>query len=387
MHLHKNAVMSFLEKYHVPEDKKKEALQGIVSILKKVSKREDAQSFKKKLEKHFSKICKDQTQMTMYQNMFLHLIGLLAHHSPDTLQGNAEDLVEILKDTRYNGEQWLNVLVEAKCNAKFAELVAPHCARFIDVRDGHIAAALVLFRYLENNTTVRISLINEVEEIPQLDDMLRELSKSDCDVDFYLKQQWKHSKYGDSDGHVESLLPENHRCKLIRFMGRLKTLSHLPQTLKDLSITLNDTEHAKKLLGELSNLMKNSNITHFRIHVMPDVQPDGLSPLPGMKCCQLYLSRVSGDLKAKCDVIRALQPLNGMFNSIRFPLTELPVDQYEVLINGLGKPKIKLGKRDGEGLFLSSSIILEDQNKIRKFVRKSLGCNLQFWDWNDSSNW
>lgn len=50
---------------------------------------------------------------------------------------------------------------------------------------------------------------------------------------------------------------------------------------------------------------------------MPDVQPDGLSPLPGMKCCQLYLSRVSGDLKAKCDVIRALQPLNGcVFSSV-----------------------------------------------------------------------
>lgn len=56
------------------------------------------------------------------------------------------------------------------------------------------------------------------------------------------------------------------RCRVIRFLGHLKTLSRLPKSLKRLRITFTTTEHAQQLLKELTLLVKTNDIKSFGMY-------------------------------------------------------------------------------------------------------------------------
>lgn len=107
--------------------------QKLIDELKKIGKQEDEilNIINKVPEdvKSLKKICKDllktDKNLAKYENMFLHLAGLLADQYPDILSTYSEELVQILKDAAFEGTKWLNLLVEAKRNETLAHLLAP----------------------------------------------------------------------------------------------------------------------------------------------------------------------------------------------------------------------------------------------------------------------
>ena len=79
--------------------------QKLIEDLKKFGKQDhEIQEFIKVPEdvKTLKKICKDllktDKNLAKYENMFLHLTGLLAEHYPDTLTTYSEQVLQILKE-------------------------------------------------------------------------------------------------------------------------------------------------------------------------------------------------------------------------------------------------------------------------------------------------
>ncbi|XP_050736740.1 uncharacterized protein LOC127008578 isoform X2 [Eriocheir sinensis] len=347
--------------------------------------------------KSLKKICNDllktDQNLAKYDNMLLHLTGLLTHQCPDMLHRYAEDLVDILKEAEFKGTKWLDILVEAKCDDTLATLLAPLNDLQLIVRDGHMGAALALFKYLDTNIPVQVILENEVTYIPRLDDMLCQLSQRDCAVQIFFKHQWKNKECGSSDEYLGKLQPEgcsSYGCSVTKFTGHLGTLSCLPETTTELKIAFANTEHAKQLLVELNDLVnKRSDITYIGIHVMSEVRPDDLTPLRVLKPLQgretgsLWLSGVDKDWEMKCGVIRALLPAEGMFNSIMFPQCNFTAKRCTDILKCLKELGVKVNKKGGIRFF--STFEKNELLDLKEFARQSLGCALYCSD--ESSVW
>lgn len=54
-----------------------------------------------------------------------------------------------------------------------------------------------------------------------------------------------------------------YRCRVTKFTGLLSTLSCLPETTVDLKVAFTNTDHAKKLLEEMKDLVKTNDITYI----------------------------------------------------------------------------------------------------------------------------
>ncbi|XP_050736677.1 uncharacterized protein LOC127008547 isoform X2 [Eriocheir sinensis] len=261
------------------------------------------------------------------------------------------------------------------------------------IRDGHMGAALELFKHLDTSISVQVILENEVTYIPRLDEMLCQLSQRDCAVQIFFKHQWKNKEGGSSDEYLGMLQPKgcsNQRCSLTKFTGRLSTLSCLPETTTELKIAFANTEHAKQLLVELKDLVnKRSGITYIGIHVMSEVRPEGLTPLPilkplkGGECGTLWLSEVDKDWQMKCGVIRALLPDGGIFNSIMFPQCNFSAKQCTDILKCLKELEVKVNKKGGIRFF--SNFKKKEQSELKTFARQNFGCALYCSD--NSSVW
>ncbi|KAK8402470.1 hypothetical protein O3P69_000707 [Scylla paramamosain] len=374
----KAKIMYLLKKLTVPEEERKE----IFNIINKYSD-EDTKSLKRLCQK----LLKTHEDLTKYDNMFLYLTGLLTHQGSEKLQEYSAELVEEMKVAGFQGTRWLDFLVEAECNEELASLLARFFSGSLEVCDGHTRAALVLFKYLDISTPVRIILENEVSYIPYLDDMLVSLSKRNCEVELSFQHQWRYKESGFSDYHLNSLLggkDENQKCNVSRFTGNLMTLSHLPKSVKNLCITFGTTEQAQQILKELPELVKRNHIRRLGIHVMPDVQPDSLSELSilnakSIKYATLLLSKIESDWMRACKVIRALLPVNGTLSSLKFPQSNISAAQFKSLIIKLGEMNVVMPKIGG--VHISFSVIEKLQLiGLKTLTRDTLNCELHCVD-------
>nr|XP_045622412.1 uncharacterized protein LOC123772998 [Procambarus clarkii] len=339
-----------------------------------------------------SEVTVEKTKVSDYQNVYLHLSGLLAHKHPDVLQSYAKELVVLLEDTKMKDAQWLDLVVETMCDNNMAALIAKYISKQLVVRDGHTAAALKMFDHLEPNIPVQIIMENEVCYIPQLDELLNELSGRKCEVEFYLKYQFKHShQYGTSDSLLQRLTQgtREERCRVSRFTGNLKTLTSLPETVHNLRITLSNNEHAQVICSELDTAFK-AQIEYLGVHVTAGVTPDAVKPLPvimshNKECATLWMSDVVDDtLDQACRVIRALLPPGGQYRSIMFPRSKISVAKCKELLTTLACTEVRV--KDKGGIRLSSPDITKTQLDLLKTMTKET-LNCVFYCSGESSMW
>ncbi|KAK8739058.1 hypothetical protein OTU49_017420 [Cherax quadricarinatus] len=334
----------------------------------------------------------NSVKLSDYQNVFLHLSGLLAHKYSTVLEKYAEELVDLLKNAKLKEAQWLDLVVETKCDDKMAALIAHEIKLQLVVRDGHTGAALKMFDYLEPNVPVQIILENEVRYIPQLNELLDDLSRRECFVQLILKHQWKHNQYGTSDSLLQRLVNEtgNSECRVSHFTGNLRSLAEIPVTITHLRITLVNDKQATVICEELIRLVKKQKLDYLGVHVMKEVSPKALIPLPVVKakvneCGTLWLSDVKDDQVDKaCVVIRALLPPQGQYQSIMFPRSSIHVNKCEELLSELARLEVRV--KDKGGIRLSSPAI--DNNRLyelKELAHQKLNC--EFYCSDELSMW
>nr|XP_045622407.1 uncharacterized protein LOC123772995 isoform X1 [Procambarus clarkii] len=334
----------------------------------------------------------DSVKVSDYQKVFLHLSGLLAHKHPDLLHTYGKQLVMILKKAKMKDAQWLDLVVETRCDDNMAALIAKEINKQLVVHDGQTEAALKMFAHMKPNIPVQVVLENDVRYTPQLDELLDKLSGRKCYVEFFLKHQWKHSQYGTSDSLLQRLTSGTgcERCRVSRFTGNLHSLEVLPDTIDNLRITLTSNDHATVICSELATLIEKQTIDCFGVHVMAGVSPESLIPLPVIKaengeCGTLWMSDVRDDkVDQACQVIRALLPPGGQYRSVMFPRSNISEAKCKELLVKLSEAGVRL--RDKGILRLSSPALNNDQlDHLKKLAQEILGC--VFYCCDESSMW
>nr|XP_053638333.1 uncharacterized protein LOC128692964 isoform X1 [Cherax quadricarinatus] len=391
--------LSIVEKIDVESVKRDvEALGQKYNLPKEISASSLATILEdKKISKSLNCIMKDlgidlnSVKLSDYQNVFLHLSGLLAHKYSTVLEKYAEELVDLLKNAKLKEAQWLNLVMETRCNDKMAALIAQQIISLV-VRDGHTGAALKMFDYLEPNVPVQIILENEVRYIPQLHELLENLSGRKCCVQLFVKHQFKHSQYGTSDSILQCLTNAtgNSGCTVSHFTGNLQSLAVIPETITFLRLTLINNEHAEVICNGLNDLVKKQKLDYLGVHVMEGVSSDGLKALPivndkKLECCTLWLSDVRDDQVDKaCGVIRALLTPQAKYKSIMFPRSRISFDKCKYLVRSLAQQGVKVKNKGG--IRLSSPDT--DKNKLeqlKQLAKRELHC--EFYCSGESSMW
>ncbi|KAK4289607.1 hypothetical protein Pmani_037439 [Petrolisthes manimaculis] len=248
----------------------------------------------------------ENDDLSPFENVFIHLGGLLAHKKdPTILEKCAKELIYIFEKIKMLESKWLEFITECKCNSFIAELVAQDKIHKLRVRDGHTLAALALLPHLLPQTPVEIILETEVQYVPMLEELHEEVAKRPCNLEVLLKHQWKNPACGVSDQHLTPVLNKAAKCQLLRVTGYLEEVINLPDTVRKLRLSFIDDAHANKLIEQIKN--HDMILEYLGIHVMEEVCGDIPEPLPMIS--SLWISRNnSEDLDRVVKVVKSLCP-------------------------------------------------------------------------------
>ncbi|XP_047502765.1 uncharacterized protein LOC125048227 isoform X2 [Penaeus chinensis] len=166
---------------------------------------------KKNLKSILKDLNCDESSLPKYQNVLLHLSGLL-NDGKCTLNQHAEELVQLLTMAGTTEQQWLDIIAESECNESVVKHIAPKIEKTLVVRDGHTGAAASIFSYLPESTPVKVILNCEITYIPHLDNFLEKLAKRHCYVELHFRHQWKNILCGNSSDLLLNLSKSKSPC-------------------------------------------------------------------------------------------------------------------------------------------------------------------------------
>lgn len=331
-----------------------------------------------------------QSSLPMYQNVLLHLCGLLNEDGNSTLDQHAEELVQLLFVAGTTEQQWLDIIAESECNENVVKHIAPMIKKTLIVRDGHTGAAASIFSHLPESTPVKVILNCEITYIPHLKDFLEKLAKRRCMAELHFRHQWKNMQCGNSSSLLQDL--SESKCEIECFTGNLDDLANLPNAIQKLKIALHSDTQAEKICNEIEDVVKEFELIYLGVHVIKGVSPMSLRPLPIIDVPKketgaIWVSGVSdADVDWAVTVAEVLQPPLGKFYSLRFPRSSLTLDGCKELIDKLSQHNIEI-RPNGRLYVTMASISAPEVVKLRHCAKSKLNCEFDCIDdaviWSD----
>ncbi|XP_042207320.1 NACHT, LRR and PYD domains-containing protein 10-like [Homarus americanus] len=309
----------------------------------------------------------EELHLNKYQNILMHLAGLLTKKS-NMLEKYAEEIVNFLvKSGVRNPEQWLNVLTEAECNPVLAE----HISKVIfkdrwKVRDGNIQAASALLKFVKVEN-IELDISNDPQSLPGFVELLHQVSQFECVIQLYLHHHWRHIEMDCSDDFLNHLKVQQHHTGLqvTKIMVSVKNISVLFPTLDILYLGIGK-EYVENTVDSPDYLTtRMTKLQFLYLHVLARVPLEVLPQLPKkMLMVDLWFSSVKDeDVEWVGKATLKLQGVKIIFWSIRFPRSELTVNGCKLLATHL--EGVRLGM---SGVQVSSSRIkaveVEELNPI-----------------------
>ncbi|ROT63619.1 hypothetical protein C7M84_018490 [Penaeus vannamei] len=138
--------------------------------------------------------------LVKYQNILIHLTGLLHLEGKTLSKTRARELVELLKATGIQDtSQWLDLLSEVKCNGTVIELLAEamDLIGIIWLTDGLLAGFLCVLSHACPSPLI-LDISGDPEDIPCLSDLLRATKDKTWRVWLRLHYDFRHPRAGGS---------------------------------------------------------------------------------------------------------------------------------------------------------------------------------------------
>ncbi|XP_047468545.1 uncharacterized protein LOC125024824 [Penaeus chinensis] len=135
-----------------------------------------------------------------YQNIFIHLTGLLHLRGKPLAEERSKELVELLKATGIRDtSQWLDLLSEVKCDGSMSELLAKamDLTGRIEISDGHLAAFMRVLSHARPSL-LDLTISGDPEDIPCLRDVLVGMIDTTWKVELRLRHDFRHPRAGGS---------------------------------------------------------------------------------------------------------------------------------------------------------------------------------------------
>lgn len=149
---------------------------------------------------------RESLTLNKYQNMLLHLGGLLHDTLGQLSKEMAEELVTllVLSDLQ-NSRQWLDLLSEVECDDQITRAVAHHAPTMVnglvEIDDTTVDVYTALLP-LGSPSAVRIKINGDIAEIPRLHDLLSVVASNWTPVMLYLWQDFRHPKCNPSHSDI-----------------------------------------------------------------------------------------------------------------------------------------------------------------------------------------
>lgn len=155
-----------------------------------------------RIAKIFEELClekRESLSVSKYQNMLLHLGGLLHNTSGKLEKEIAEELVTLLvKSNLQSKRQWLDLLSEVECDGETTCAVVRHVPTLVnglvEVEDATVDVYAALLR-LGCPSAVKIRINGNAEKIPCLHKLLNVLAKKRTPLMLYFWHDFQHARF------------------------------------------------------------------------------------------------------------------------------------------------------------------------------------------------
>ncbi|XP_042208891.1 uncharacterized protein LOC121857092 isoform X4 [Homarus americanus] len=339
-------VQDSVSSYQIPSSLSQDIMEEFSNILSERLTLKGTCTIKKVLEEIHKD---DPSSLTLrkYQNVLIHLAGVLCTEGKMETEDTAEELVVLLKDAGVKSEsQWLELINGVKCNATLCKYIAEHITSLVTgdirIRDNSVSAFTALLPHARpDNIIVRIK--GNQNNIPHFDDMMKMLAAcNNCDIHIYLDHNFRHPETSSPslDAALQLVFK---RCRVRQFKGQLSgaAVKMLPDTLLGLHLVI--TGKDPDLAPALSSLWRS---VRLGLHVPAGVTP-ALLPrqLPNIICgLDLFLSGIDTDhIDWAAQVAQQLQPENMQLGYLVLPGSHLSDQDLQVLANQLKRLDVLVG--------------------------------------------
>ncbi|KAG7158877.1 NACHT, LRR and PYD domains-containing protein 10-like 1 [Homarus americanus] len=172
---------------------------------------------------------KESIKLNKYCNVLVHLGGLLGKKG-NMMEKYAEELVNLLvKAGVVEPEQWFTVLAEVE----YDPVLGKHVGKVITqdlwrVKDKNIQAASVLLKDASVDS-ILLDIDNDPQNLPNLMELLQQLSQSKCNIQLNFHYHWHHPQLGCSDDFLNHIITHQHQTQLQvkQIMGSVSNISGL----------------------------------------------------------------------------------------------------------------------------------------------------------------
>lgn len=313
-----------------------------------------------------------ELDLAKWQNILVHLMGLLYLEGRTMGEERSAELVALLKGAGVEGRsQWLSLLSEVKCEAT----VSRHVAQVMDMRgvvrvtDCHVAAyASVLPHAQPSSVEVHVSC--DPRDVPRLTELLTAMKGKTWATKMEFQDDFRHPKAGGSvlDEHLRQIFQQP-RGEVLKFKGQLSAAaaSALPRSLQELQLVLLDDAHYDALRPSLSSLPR---LKGLLLHVAVGVSGAALQPLPHVDHLGLIFDHVGEDtVEWASGVARKLHPGKGYFHLL-FPGLGKSLTACYRLLEELSR----CGVRVRRSVLVSPAVAQADFVALNSISQRGIGC-------------
>ncbi|XP_063615619.1 uncharacterized protein LOC134788719, partial [Penaeus indicus] len=167
-----------------------------------IKKASSIESVLGKATKEAAKYIGNQSKLDLdkYQNILIHLTGLLHLRGKPLPEERSKELTELLKATGIRDtSQWLDLLSEVKYDGTMSELLAKamDLTKNITISDGHLAAFLRVLSHARPSL-LNLDISGDPEDIPCLREGLMGMIDATWKVELRLRHDFRHPRAGGS---------------------------------------------------------------------------------------------------------------------------------------------------------------------------------------------
>nr|XP_053636283.1 uncharacterized protein LOC128691436 [Cherax quadricarinatus] len=349
--------------------------------------------------KQIHKTDTDPLQLEKYQNVLIHLTGLLHIRAENVPMNVTNELVTLLRESGIrNRDEWLDMLSSVKCNPNMIKILVKQIPNFlmedgrVEVEDSRVDCYTNLLPRMTPKEVI-VKIKRKPQDIPRLEALLELLSlqaQQTCQyqVELHLEYLFRHP--GALHSSLDSILQRIfQKCSVRRYRGGFSPglCSVLSHTLKELSISIATPEDGPLLAAALNTpsslLPRLPSLNKLCVHVGQEVEASMLVPLPPLRYLEVYLSHVTRQrVPWAVEVARSLQPVARGFSCMRLASCDLSVESCQQLMQQLTATGVTVWG----GFYVSSTNIPQvEEAQLRDFTDDLMGC--VFWRMDKENIW
>nr|XP_053655675.1 NACHT, LRR and PYD domains-containing protein 10-like [Cherax quadricarinatus] len=254
-------------------------------------------------------------EITKYQNVLVHVAGLVHLLLDQVPKDIAQQIVELLHESGMkNNSHWFDLLENTKISPEIVQEIANFISpvETIYISDSNVRSYAALLPYLTSSKVV-INIFSDTADLPCLPNLLAGLDNHHC-TELTLDHPYHHSETTTPSDDVLQRI--QNKSYLKEFMGYLSGdgLAMLPPSVEKLDLAIGNDAHALHFLPRLSDAVTSAlpELGFLCVRVPAGISSEILVPLPKTQMAVLHLSDVcDAGVNNACEMVQLLQPAGG----------------------------------------------------------------------------